>query len=287
MRCHTRAAICSIFLVLGPIAVSGCSSVGEAEASVTCDQFSNLEDDWLQRAEDGDRLFQYDLGFCYEKLFEYDKAAEWYLPSAEGGLREAQYRLGLFYFDGRSVPQNSDLALFWWNKSANQGLAQAQYMLGYYYQHYAGATEPNLFLAERHYRRAADQDFVMAVGALGGLYARGEGFFASYDEAMRLLQPLADGGNSRSQFLVGNMYARGLGVPKDFETAYMWLNLAAAGGQEDAATLRDEIEESMTNDQLMRAQEQSRQWQAKPALLDHHCLQTSTTLHFAWADCDK
>ena len=42
--------------------------------------------------------------------------------------------------------------------------------------------------------------------------------------------------------------------------AYMWFNLAAAQGNEDAESDKDIIEERMTREQIAEAQRLSREW---------------------------
>ena len=56
------------------------------------------------------------------------------------------------------------------------------------------------------------------------------------------------------------MYAEGEGVPQDNVLAYMWFNLAAAQGDEDAESGKAEIEEQMTREQIDEAQRLSREW---------------------------
>ena len=42
--------------------------------------------------------------------------------------------------------------------------------------------------------------------------------------------------------------------------AYMWFNLAAAQGQEDARGNKDRLEQRMTREQIAEAQRLSREW---------------------------
>ena len=46
-------------------------------------------------------------------------------------------------------------------------------------------------------------------------------------------------GNANAQNNLGLMYRNGRGVPQDYVSAHMWLNLAAATGDEDARKARD------------------------------------------------
>jgi uncharacterized protein len=59
------------------------------------------------------------------------------------------------------------------------------------------------------------------------------------------------------------MYANGQGVPEDNVLAYMWFNLAAAQGDEDAKKGKGMISENMTKEQIAEAQKLSREWLAK------------------------
>ena len=56
------------------------------------------------------------------------------------------------------------------------------------------------------------------------------------------------------------MYANGEGVPEDDVLAYMWWNLAAAQGYEDAQGNKDILEQQMTREQIAEAQRLSREW---------------------------
>jgi len=81
-------------------------------------------------------------------------------------------------------------------------------------------------------------------------------FAAAFGE----LAPLADTGDPRSQKLLGLMYRDGQGVPQDFVRAHLWLNLAAAAGDSEAASARDELSQRMDRAQLAEAQRLAADW---------------------------
>jgi TPR repeat protein len=60
----------------------------------------------------------------------------------------------------------------------------------------------------------------------------------------------AEGGLAAAQSRLGALYEYGEGVPWDNVLAYMWFNLAAAQGHEDAPELKNVIEEQMTRAQI-------------------------------------
>jgi len=58
------------------------------------------------------------------------------------------------------------------------------------------------------------------------------------------------------------MVARGQGVPQDLVSAYMWFNLAAMAGNQQAANNRDVAAQHMTQAQIVEAQKLAREWTA-------------------------
>ena len=61
-------------------------------------------------------------------------------------------------------------------------------------------------------------------------------------------------------FDLGMMYSVGRSVPIDYVTAHKWFNLAAMQGNEDAARLRQEIAEQMSDAEIAAAQRAARAW---------------------------
>ena len=58
---------------------------------------------------------------------------KWYRKSAEQGIADAQFNLGVMYDEGRGVTQDYNEAVKWYRKSAEQGLRDAQFNLGLMY----------------------------------------------------------------------------------------------------------------------------------------------------------
>lgn len=64
-----------------------------------------------------------------------------------------------------------------------------------------------------------------------GVFAYGAG---DYETAFRVFKPLADAGDARAQYELGNMYRHGHGVPYDHDAAMKWYRRAAERGHADA-----------------------------------------------------
>jgi TPR repeat protein len=138
--------------------------------------------------------------------------------AAEQGEAEAQYYQGYIFYSGedipygQSVPKNYKLAHSWFRKAAEQGVSEAQSILGFMYENGEGVPKDDV-QAVSWYHKAAEQ------------------------------------GNIEAQFNLGKKYAKGKGVPKDNVQAYAWLIIAEANGDEDAASLMDNLRWWMTSPQ--------------------------------------
>lgn len=84
-----------------------------------------------------------------------------------------------------------------------------------------------------------------------------------YATALRLFKPLAERGNVSAQRYLGEMHASGSGVSMDSVQAYMWLDLAAAQGDDSARAYRDMIALAMSPAHIALAQQLSRDWSGR------------------------
>jgi len=61
-------------------------------------------------------------------------------------------------------------------------------------------------------------------------------------------------------FQLGMMYSTGADVPADYVSAHKWFNLAAMRGNAEAARLRREVAEQMSEAEVAKAQRAARDW---------------------------
>lgn len=66
--------------------------------------------------------------------------------------------------------------------------------------------------------------------------------------------------NGNTLFDLGMMYSVGRSVPVDYVTAHKWFNLSAMQGNTEAARLRREIAEQMSETEIAAAQRAARAW---------------------------
>ena len=84
-----------------------------------------------------------------------------------------------------------------------------------------------------------------------------------YAAVLRLWTPLAEQGDVEAQTNIGLLYSSGRGVSQDYVSAYMWFDLAAAKGNEEAEKSRDKITKRMTPGQIARAKKLADEWKRK------------------------
>jgi TPR repeat protein len=85
---------------------------------------------WTSRAEGGDPVAQFNLGYCYEMgqgtPVNLEASAKWYLRAANQGHARAQYHLGLACsFGGPGVDWNLAEACKWLSVAARNGITEA------------------------------------------------------------------------------------------------------------------------------------------------------------------
>ena len=184
-------------------------------------------------AEKGHAEAQFYLGLCYyngEGVSQsYSDAVKWYSKSAEQGNADAQNNLGLCYYKGEGVPESYSDAMQWWSKSAEQGNADAQNYLGECY-YYGYGVPKNSSDAVKWWRKSAEQGNAYAQYHLGVCYYNGEGVPQSYSDAVKWFSKSAEQGYVYAQFNLGECYENGDGVPRIYADAVKWYRKSAEQG---------------------------------------------------------
>jgi TPR repeat protein len=116
--------------------------------------------------------------------------------------------------------------------------------------HYVGIVERDIALTELFLSGANDPESQFTLGVL---YARGQGVLQDDAEAVKWLLKAAVQGHGQAQFFLGVMYLVGLGVDQDEVSGYAWVYLSAEKGVEEAAQLREQLQEEMEPSRLQDA----------------------------------
>jgi uncharacterized protein len=78
-------------------------------------------------------LADFAAGLAAYDHHDYATAFKEWKPVAEAGDPEAQFNLGLLYYDGLGIPQSYSDAVLWFKRSADQGYEKAELNLGAMY----------------------------------------------------------------------------------------------------------------------------------------------------------
>ena len=128
---------------------------------------------------------------------DYATAIAIWEPHAHQGNREAQFAMGVLYFEGHGVSKNLDEALAWFRKAANSGHPTAMFNLGV-------------------------------------AYWEGRGLNKNFSQAVDWWERAAESGDIASQYNLGLAYYLGKGAQKDIDKARSWLTQASEQGHADA-----------------------------------------------------
>ena len=101
----------------------------------------------------------------YSQEGDYPAAFRLFKKAAEQGQANAQYNLGLMYYNGEGVTRDAKQAVYWWQKAAEQGDAGAQYNLGVMYGKGEGVTR-DAKQAVYWWQKSAEQGYSYAQRAL-------------------------------------------------------------------------------------------------------------------------
>ena len=150
---------------------------------------------------------------------------------------------------------------------AQQGDAEAQYFLGIAYYQGKGVLR-DYQEAVKWFRKAAEQGYALAQAFLGAMYVKGEGVPQDYQEAAKWFQLAAGQGDAEAQSVLGVMYHNGEGVPRDYVRSHMWLNLNLSqetdeDKRKEQAERLNSLEKRMTTEQIAEAQKLAREFKPK------------------------
>jgi TPR repeat protein len=137
-------------------------------------------------------------------------------------------------------------------KDAARGDARAQYYVGWQHWQRGEYSQALPFLKTAAAKNTPEASYLLALAHL-----KGKGTVQDFRAAQTHFTQAADGGHLEAQYELGILYRDGLASLPDKEKAYIWLNVAAARGHEDALLYRDKLTAAMTTEELVRAQADS------------------------------
>lgn len=193
--------------------------------------------DNINAAQNGDDEAQFIIGLCYYNGIgvkkDFFQSVNWWKKAAEQGNAGAQCNLGLCYDNGNGVKQDKLQAIFWYRKAAEQGMPEAQENLGYCYEEGSG-VEQDYYEAFNWFNKAAEQGLATSQERVGSYYLIGQGTNQDLTQAIKWFQKAADKDNILAIYKLGYCYDNGIGVTKDSSQAIYLYNKAADQDNTDA-----------------------------------------------------
>jgi len=224
-------------------------------------------------------LFTAAAGFCGE--FENT------LKKAERGDVEAQYILGLRYYEGEKYDSQSNIDFSFLEDPRWQELDDGtrskmieaafvkniasdprwyslsddhkQAMFDSYFQ--SAKNYEKAFYSKDYekavywFTKAAKRGHSLAQLFLGGMHEEGKGIKQDFNQAVFWYTKSAEQGEVEAQYVLGRMHDIGKGVVQNFRTAYIWFSLAASQGDTLSARARDRTAKKLSHQQLAEAQD--------------------------------
>jgi TPR repeat protein len=156
-----------------------------------------VEQNVLNKAQDGDGSSLYKIGEIYYEKSDYTKAIDWFRLGAAKDHSLSQFQIGYIYDNGQGLSADYNLAMEWYLKAHNNGNTDA-------------------------------------ANNIGCLYDSGYGDTKDYKLALKWFLEAANKADSCSQYNVGSYYENGCGVETDKQYALEWFEKSDKQGYEEA-----------------------------------------------------
>ena len=172
------------------------------------------------------------------KAREYEAAIEKLKMADSKGHPEALYVIALLNEQGKGrwFASDSD-ALSGYRKAASPPLnnAKAQYKMGVFYEEGRGGLDRDIVKALEWYKKAALQKNPDGLFRVGMALKNGDGNEpVNYEKMIRYFTEAAQRGQAEAQYQLGYCYENGIGVPLSITQARHWYGKAAKQNHRDA-----------------------------------------------------
>ena len=184
-----------------------------------------------ENAKEDDAESHFHLGVAYQEGNEkegpnYIMSAKHFKKAAKLGHVEAQYRLGMMFFEGKGATKDLKKAVYYVRRAGQGGHLQGEFMYSKMLMDGQGVPA-NIPKAMKHLQHAAAKKNVNAQF----LYAKylEEGILVGQDlpQALRFYSKAAKAGHVEAQYRAGKMYLYGVGVRKQLKKAAEYFFMAA------------------------------------------------------------
>jgi TPR repeat protein len=250
------------------------SNLSEHDKTIAADKNALIDesDMWMRKsAENGNGAAQRELGYRYLAGLRVKKdiatAINWFELSAANEDLDAILSLGTTHHEGKVVARDCQKALDYYlrlnaleEKNQTQ-IKSGRYYLGILYED--KACVPKALKDAFFWNiRGANYFIPAALNNVGLSYEFGHYVSRDMSTAAGYYAAAANRNYSVAQYNLGLCYAKGLGVIKDLKQAYFWMLLASAKEDRDAIRMREQLERSLSPEELNQAKSEAKNWKA-------------------------
>lgn len=161
----------------------------------------------LENAKQGGKDAQYKLGLFYYDGYlvenSYKESFKYFKMAAKQGHAKAQYSVGCFFNNGIYVKEDYDEAGKWNHISAEQGFAPAQNDYGIFC---TGNTNYKPYEAYNWFTKAAEQDYALAQYNLAKCYVYSIGVQSDIDEAIYWMERSSNNDYNVATYQLASVY---------------------------------------------------------------------------------
>ncbi len=155
--------------------------------------------------------------------------------TAEAGVAQEQYEMGVAYLEGDGVEKDATQALYWFERAAENDHPEALYLTARHRLDDAASSAQQRGEAWRRMEAAAELGQKDAISAIAPEYASGGELPTDEAWSARWYGKAAKLGRNDAQIILASRFVTGRGVPKNLALAYGWLVVAERGGNAQAA----------------------------------------------------
>lgn len=192
----------------------------------------------VKKADAGDAETQYDLGQCHEKglgvMRDNREAVKWYTKSAEQGHVMAAFNLSRCYEDGQGVPRDKKQAMKWFAKLLESTEIKELYRILRSIDPYCNYNSDKSLLLLRRLAELGNAKAQYDLGNVCHWNGGGQRGVGDRKESVKWYTMAAEQGNAKAQYELGICYRQGEGVDTDEKEGFKWLTKSAEQGNADA-----------------------------------------------------
>ena len=184
-------------------------------------------------------------------------------PAQAKSAADAEFMLGMMYFQGKGVLQDDALALAWFEQAAAHNSGQAQVNIGWMYQNQRGVKQ-DYVRARQWYAKAARYNDVLGLFNLATLFYEGKGVPQSIEKAGYWLLKAANGNYVPAQYSLG-VIALGDTMKNRAGAAYGWFRLAQQASYPGATQNIAKALSRLTPAEIGQADDWLQKWRTRHA----------------------